>query len=199
MTTYSEFEEIFLVAAYALIERTGKEIVDVGHVIDEYRLEPKPNWVRRALQSLSDSGYSKGRMTFGDERDQPVYLSPSGVRRAERLLEDGVVSVVQPDGVQSETPPSAGELYTTSLPADFVLSSEKREILTDELQKIELSLEDLPLSNSNKAQVRALVLAAKELSQAPEPPSDLIWEILNRANSVAGVLSLFVSVLSLFV
>lgn len=45
--------------------------------------------------------------------------------------------------------------------------------------------------NAKTAQARALLLAAKELTDAPEPPSDIIWELIQRAGAVVGLLDIF--------
>ena len=51
----------------------------------------------------------------------------------------------------------------------------------------ELSSDD----NAKTAQARSLLLAAKELTDAPEPPSDIIWELIQRAGSAVGLLEVF--------
>ena len=45
--------------------------------------------------------------------------------------------------------------------------------------------------NAKTAQARVLLLAAKELTDAPEPPSDIIWELIQRAGTVVGLLDIF--------
>ncbi len=105
---YTEFENQFLVASYLMGEETGKEILDVKNVVERYVLDPKPNWIRRALISLQESGYAKGRLHMGDELDQQVYLSPHGVKQAEYLMSEGVEPIdvrIAAEGV-AEIPPS---------------------------------------------------------------------------------------------
>lgn len=45
--------------------------------------------------------------------------------------------------------------------------------------------------NANTAQARTLLLAAKELTDAPDPPSDIIWELIQRAGAAVGLLDIF--------
>lgn len=104
MTTYTQFEEQFLVATYLLVEQTGQEIVRVGDVLAAYPFAPKPNWLMRALGSYQDHGWTKGKMHFGPAEDQHVFLNAHGVREAEKLFERGVqppgeVNGGLPDGV----------------------------------------------------------------------------------------------------
>lgn len=100
--TYTKFERDFLVGAYLVVERTGREIVDASDVLNAFNLEPRTNWIRRAIQSYTDNGYSRGRMHMGDEREQHIYLSPEGVKEAERLIDEGIVIVADLEGDSTE-------------------------------------------------------------------------------------------------
>ncbi|SHL59595.1 hypothetical protein SAMN05518668_1021 [Sphingobium sp. YR657] len=57
---------------------------------------------------------------------------------------------------------------------------------------IDTALGELPTDcNAKSAQARTLLLAAKELTDAPEPPSDIIWDLVQRAGAVVGLLDIF--------
>jgi hypothetical protein len=51
-------------------------------------------------------------------------------------------------------------------------------------------------SSSNERTSQALVLlkAAEDLTEAPDPPSDIIWQLIERAGAVCGILGLFISI-----
>ncbi|HVQ10267.1 MAG TPA: hypothetical protein VMS43_17760 [Allosphingosinicella sp.] len=202
MSTYTKFETMFLVASYVVSEELSKDIVRVNEVLEKHPLDPRPNWIRRALTSFTESGFAKGRMHHGGELEQYVQLTANGVKEAERLLDAGIVLVRIP-GEENESPERAsGDIDSskwTGLPTTFVLTEEKRNQLLDSLENAEGTLDSMPLGNSQKAQVRAYILAAKGLAGSPDPPVDLIWEIINRGNSVAGIASLFVSIIALFI
>jgi len=102
VSTYTEFEAKFLVASYLVAEELAEQIVDVRDILKKFPLERKPNWIVRAIQSLIDSGYAKGRMHMGPEEDQHVYLSPHGVKEAERLLDEGTVTLRLPEEGDSD-------------------------------------------------------------------------------------------------
>lgn len=87
----------------------------------------------------------------------------------------------------------------TGLPSTFVLTEQKRELLSKMLQDAESALDSVGASNQEKAMARAYIVAAKTLADAPEPPADLIWELINRANQISGVAALLVSIIGLFV
>jgi hypothetical protein len=84
------------------------------------------------------------------------------------------------------------------LPASFVLTKEKRQYLVSLLSKAERDLDEIGAGNAEKALARAYIVAAKSLADAPDPPSDLIWEIINRANQLSGIASILVSIIALF-
>lgn len=88
--------------------------------------------------------------------------------------------------------------FATASSVTISLSPTQVPALIKALDEIDLELDKLPVANSEKAQIRAYVLAARSLADAPEPPVDLIWEILNRANHVSGIASLFVAILAIF-
>jgi hypothetical protein len=54
------------------------------------------------------------------------------------------------------------------------------------------------LSNAASAQAKAYVEAALILAETPEPDLGMIWELIQRANNVAGIASLFVALVALF-
>ncbi len=57
---------------------------------------------------------------------------------------------------------------------------------------IDTALGELPTDcNTKAAQARTLLLAAKDLTDAPEPPSDIIWDLVQRAGAVVGLFDIF--------
>ena len=86
----------------------------------------------------------------------------------------------------------------TGLPSQFVLDEQKKAELVLLLAAAERTLDSLGMGNSEKATVRAYIIAARALSDVPDPPVDIIWELINRANSLAGIAALFVSIIALF-
>jgi hypothetical protein len=84
------------------------------------------------------------------------------------------------------------------LPPSFRLSQAKQDELLNLLGEAELSLDTLKMPNAEKAMARAYLVAAKTLADAPEPPIDIIWELLNRANQISGIAALLISIFGLF-
>lgn len=86
----------------------------------------------------------------------------------------------------------------TGLPRDFSLSERRRAEIIRQLDLVESALSLSGLSQENQAQARAYVIAVRVLLEAPEPQADLAWEIIGRANNIAGIASLFVAIIALF-
>lgn len=78
----------------------------------------------------------------------------------------------------------------------FASEANKVTFLRDSADALE-NVEAAELSNSVKAQARGHLLAARALADTPEPPIDLIWTILNRANSIAGIGAFFLGLIML--
>ncbi|HYG46540.1 MAG TPA: hypothetical protein VD846_01230 [Allosphingosinicella sp.] len=76
------------------------------------------------------------------------------------------------------------------------VTSENREAVLGAIDKAIVSLDTMSLSNLERAQVVALLGAAKTLAEAPEPPSVLIWDLIERAGAICGILGLFITLLA---
>ena len=114
------------------------------------------------------------------------------------LTESGDPLVLEDVAEAEIIPKTTDSSAWTGLPSTFTLAEEKRESLVSLLREAEESLDQLGAGNSEKAMARAFIVAARVLADAPDPPVDLIWEIIGRANSLAGIASLLVSIIALF-
>jgi hypothetical protein len=86
----------------------------------------------------------------------------------------------------------------TGLQRDGVLGEEAVISLKAALSTIDDAVLKSSASNQEIAQARAYVLAIHALADAPEPPADLIWELVSRANQLAGIASFFISIIALY-
>lgn len=85
-SSYSKFEDELLVAAYLFADESGADNFRLREITEKFEIGRKPGWVRRALQSFIDSGYSSDwRHLGGDELDQTIALTPRGFKRGEEL------------------------------------------------------------------------------------------------------------------
>ena len=86
----------------------------------------------------------------------------------------------------------------TGLPKSFVLTDERRSAIVRELDAVEQILPTSDVTQHDQAQARAYIVAAKTLLEAPEPESELAWQLIGKANNLAGIASLLVSLIALF-
>ena len=86
----------------------------------------------------------------------------------------------------------------TGIPPETVITRENQFALIHLLDDVKNELSNLDLTNSQKDQAISYLVASKMLAESPDPPADLIWEMINRANQVCGIASLFVSLFALF-
>lgn len=108
----------------------------------------------------------------------------------EAKLEDGVEQFLEDQAIDSTV--------WTGLPKSGVLTEHQTARVAEGLRLVDRLIQTHSCTNEERAQARAYFIAIEALANAPEPPAGLIWEILNRANSVAGIASLFVSLIALF-
>ncbi len=183
-------------------QRLGSELDEDDRGIDD------KEQVRAALDQLVMDGMVESR--WGERDYEASY----------RITDQGAYEAAFPDGAlvthSDGTTFSDGSRYRngpaserqevksfdsaawTGLPSAFVLDEQKSAKLVSLLQAAEQNLDRIGAGNAEKAMARAYIVAAQALADAPDPPADLIWEIINRANNLAGVASLFISIIALF-
>ncbi|MEA3051316.1 MAG: hypothetical protein QOG72_219 [Sphingomonadales bacterium] len=136
-------------------------------------------------------GHEYVEMEFGD--NLASFLERSGL-----IFDEAALFRDDPDvGLGGAGLPLVDSESWTGLISDTELNEEKRSKLIANLKQIESDLSATSLSNAEKAQARAYIAASIILSEMPEPPVDLIWEMITRAATIAGIASLFVSVIAL--
>ena len=125
---------------------------------------------------------------FGDEWLRRSLLAFSKTHSAQGLTLSSPVT--HPEVIESS--------LWTGLPQGFQLTAKKHQELVELLRVAELNLDAAGLTNDEKSLARAYIVAARSLADTADPPLDLIWEIINRANQISGIAALFVSIIGLF-
>ncbi len=125
-----------------------------------------------------------------------------------RVTEDGNRRVTE-DGdnrsVETEAPDvvtSTPEIITSYDSARWtgltntVIDTRNAKAVTALIDSALLSLSASSAGNSEIMQAAAYLKAARELTDAPDPPSELIWEMISRAANLTGLLGLFYTLFS---
>lgn len=195
---YTAFERQILAAAYYVSNQSGQDRISINEIVDRYEIDVQPRWIRTAITNFREVGWSKERLHNGPLSDQRVWLTADGIKEAERIIEG------EPNGFLVER---LGKLAYR--PSDFReknagrssigrLGEAERVKLLTSLQMAEQHLDDLKLGNLERSQALSYIVAMRVLAESPEPPADLIWELATRANNIAGVAALFISIIGLF-
>ncbi|WHO40637.1 hypothetical protein PMI04_008635 [Sphingobium sp. AP49] len=192
---YDDFAERFLIALHFETETSPKQYFRAGELIEKYALKPRSNWISRIADDWEGSYFRDVSKVLNGYDDWSFRISAGGSRKVESEFSDleeirEFLDVARTNVVDSTT--------WTGLPSQFVLNEERKAELSTLLTKAERDLDDLGAGNSEKAMARAYIVAAKVLADAPEPPVDIIWDIIGRANNLSGIASLFVSIIALF-
>ena len=203
MSTYSDFAQKMLLGLYQEVELFEAESVTLGDLVRTYQLDAKERWLQMLVEEWHHSSLVDVDDVLGPPATKSVYITAAGVRQIERDYgsKDGVGQILQRFGAEKRliAPGVESTAWTGRAPSITTLNSEAAVKLVRELDKAEAALLSLDLGQEAKAQVRAYIVSARTLAESPEPQADLIWELLNRANAMAGVASLFVSILALIV
>jgi hypothetical protein len=213
VSNYTQFEKELLVAAYMFGEERGEDYIAIRDLLERFQLEPRPNWIQRALQSYVDYGYSMDVRHIGQEIDQSISLTGGGLREAEKLIDEGIVPQRRAtESVADEPPPSVADSVSATT-ADEVsltyhppigidssrwtgrtLSTTERVELTENIDDALRRIDGLQLTQEKKAQVRSLLLAARTLSEAPEPPLDILHLLFGNVDRLIGIAGFLVGV-----
>ena len=168
----------------------GMAINSNGKAIAENYIEEGIMPQTRIVDEVAPNGHTRGTGFGSGTFGEGLFAGPNSLQ---------VNDATQPQIATSPTITAhIDSTKWTGLPSNFQLVEEKRVRLAALLSEAEYALDQLGAGNSEKAMARAYIVAARTLAEAPDPPTDLIWEIIGRANSLAGIASLFVSIIALF-
>jgi hypothetical protein len=158
--------------------------------------------IERAVLVLEDAA-TRGlleKYELASVRDTPMRISRAG---ESALMEWNVASTddyseasvedVLTDGQVSHYDSAAWTGITQKL-----IDARNAKLVSSLIDKALLSLPISEAGNFKIMQAAAYLKAAKELTDAPEPPSELIWQIIGRAADLVGLLGLFAMLFQAF-
>lgn len=193
---------LLLAALYHYRALKGSEWMRLSDVLATYGLE-KSDTVDLRVEQLKSNyylevygdgvqltliGIGQVKSKIGDD-NVAAFLEAHGLSHSTQREHDGMGPPVEPDS-EGQTIDSA----TWTGLRNIRISEANRERLKSAIGQSREILEIQLLSNEQKAQALAFLRAAEELADAPEPPSDLIWELINRAGAICGILGLFLTI-----
>jgi hypothetical protein len=143
--------------------------------------------IERVLEHAHGDGLVD-KYEVGSVRNTPVRLSDQGVYEA-----SGFADLV----VDNPIEPTKEEFIGSEEWTGRVLRQEQVAELVSNIDAALRNLDNLGLPNEKMAQARALLLAARTLSEAPEPPLEIISWLLAHFDRLVGITGLLVGVASL--
>jgi hypothetical protein len=218
---FGDFIDAFVAATYLESELTGKTVFRVSEILDRYHFEFKESWAGQLFKDYNFTDRITARRHLGPVRDQLIELSPNGTRWVEDKLGENVSQFLEQHGLHRAEDGNSGafdpdyfdpEYFDTGSPKEGRVSLPETVVESASwtgLSKVRIdarnaaavsSLIDEAIGslagdeNAKIAQARALLRAAKELTDAPEPPSEIIWDLIQRAGAVVGLLDIFLRI-----
>ena len=180
-----------MLALYRSWQR-GEQLVSLARVLDDNNISWQRGWLVRLHDSLKGQGFLDGPANRRVEEMTAGSLTSSGLQ----FVEDHILpEEIEGDDKSEEFTESS---VWTGLPEGFSLTEEKRSEIIRQLDLAESSIPNTDASQHNQAQARSYIVAARALLEAPDPEPELAWELIGRANNLAGIMSLFVSLIALF-
>jgi hypothetical protein len=201
--------------------------ITFGKLVDRYGLARNERWLDRLAKEWQQEGLAEISDHLGPASEFEIEITGRGMRAVEERYggKDGVGTILEPvpanvlltedgqpirtedggyilletpPGPSSEAPIQVSSENWTGLPRTGTLSVEATDRLKVALKAVENAVAKASCSNEERAQARAYIFAINALAEAPDPPADLIWKLVERANSFAGIASLFVALVALF-
>ncbi len=96
--SYTTFEEQFLVAAYYTSNILDQDEVSFREVCRHFAIEPNRRWLDRALSHFVAMSWIDGPLLLGEGDEQPISLTASGLREAEKLIEQNRFFTARTEG-----------------------------------------------------------------------------------------------------
>ncbi|WP_440977984.1 hypothetical protein ACQHGV_09350 [Sphingomonas pseudosanguinis] len=96
--SYTTFEEQFLVAAYYTSNILDRDEVSFREVCQQFAIEPNRRWLDRALSHFVAMSWIDGPLLLGGADEQPISLTASGLREAEKLIEQNKFFTARVEG-----------------------------------------------------------------------------------------------------
>jgi len=190
VTAYRDFVDQLLVQLYKENEGAPGQYTRFNDAARSAGLSPRRDWVLRFTEEVEGNGYAQVSKHLGNPADWHVRIKARGLEYVEEVL--GVVE----RSTGGDVPVDSSSW--TGLPANFQLSETKRASIVRALDLLEDELPTSTASQHDQAQARAYVIAARALLEAPDPEPELAWQLIGRANNLAGIASLLVSIIGLF-
>jgi hypothetical protein len=169
---------------------------------DEYSglwFKLRPATKKKVMEEiLSQNPVSDRVSRLGEEalrRALVKVVSEDGLRSMEEKWSEPDLAALDPD-FGSSTEEGDAEIFGSPNRSFFNTDAGTQEFVS----LVDHSLDEVQnsaLSNAEKSQAQGFLSAAKALAETPEPPVDLIWMILNRGNSIAGIGSFFLALITL--
>ena len=114
-------------------------------------------------------------------------LTDAGIIELQKRLQDGAEFALTSEQLDN--------LRWSRLKA-IELSEENANVVTSLIDKSLAELQKQKISNEEHRQAAAYMLAAKELVLAPSPPSEIIWDLIQKASAIAGIVQIVLQIFS---
>jgi hypothetical protein len=90
---YSTLEKRLIAAAYYVSNRLDQDTVSLDEISKHFSFEMPARFVRNILIDLNDRGLSKEKIFSGSLGEQRIWLTPSGIREAETIIDQNETDV----------------------------------------------------------------------------------------------------------
>lgn len=194
MTDFRQFENDVLLALYREWEG-GNTMVSLAKALQAANIDWKEGWLVRVHDSLKSKGLLDGPQNRRVEQMTAGSLTPAGLQHVEDNILPASSNDNEPESGENQKIDSSA---WTGLPARFKLTEKLRTDIVNQLGRAEIALKDGAFSQEQSSQAHAYIVAARAMLEAPEPDPEMAWTIVNRASQIAGIASLFVSIIALF-
>lgn len=190
------FDALAVTASY--VPTIFNELLDDGIIVH------RPSEITGDYYKFKEAAYPTWRNVFLNENEIHAFVNDIGDEYLEDMSSVLIAGMndVEDRAVVGEE--QEGEIdsigFTANLPAEWselssrVTIESTNEAFFASLNAAITKLDEMELDQATKSQARTFLIAARDLSESPDPPSDIVWELIHRAGSICGILGLFLTI-----
>jgi hypothetical protein len=150
------------------------------------------------VESIIHNLRSEGKIEF--KENAPIYETDFRITRSivansiQNNLSFGNESYGQGAGGAIDTPTIINSTSWKGLTQRTIIDARNAKVVSQLIEQALTAIPDSAAGNFEHMQAVAYLKAAKELVDAPEPPSELIWQLISKAADLVGLVGLFYTI-----
>ena len=159
-----------------VVDEHGEDLISSRDIFERFEIPRKKGWLGRAIEGFVSRGWATDTRTFGTEDDWDIFLNAAGFRRGEELSH--YVELIERSN--DEDLISQGRLASVEWNGvSRRLGDAGLKEIREKAMALRASVEQSDLDPRQRANALKHVDAVVDLLDAPDPPWEIVVDLLN--------------------